>query len=113
MEADPAWPAIVLAAVTAADGVACLGPVPYIRKALDRIDCPPGVVKALPWIKFASAAGLIAGLWIPGLGFLTAFCMTAYFAIAVGMHVRARDSVQNTVGAVVMLLFAVMVARTF
>lgn len=113
MEADPVWPAIALAVATAADGVACLGPIPYIRRALDKVGCPPVVRKALPWIKFAAAAGLIAGLWIPGLGLLTCVCLAAYFLIAIGMHLRVRDRFDATIGAVVMLAVVILVARTF
>lgn len=45
----------------------------------------------MPPIKFAAAAGLVGGIWIPGLGLLTAGCLVLYFVLAITMHVRARD----------------------
>ena len=46
-------------------------------------------------IKFAAAAGLVAGVWIPGLGILTAGCLLLYFLLAVTMHLRAHDLGRN------------------
>lgn len=113
MEADPVWPVLVLAVVTAADGIACLGPIPFIREALDRVDCPEPVRKALPWVKFAATIGLVMGLWVPVLGLITSGCLVAYFAIATWMHIRARDEVTNTLGAVLMGVVVVFVSLSF
>ena len=107
------WPVLVLAVVTAADGVACLGPIPFIREALDRIDCPASVRKALPWVKFAAVAGLLAGLWLPTLGLLTSGCLVAYFAIATAMHIRSGDEITNTLGAVIMGAIVILVSFSF
>lgn len=49
----------------------------------------------MPVIKFAAAAGLVAGLWIPWLGLVTTACLLAYFVGAIAMHTRARDFGQN------------------
>jgi len=46
-------------------------------------------------IKTAAAAGLIGGIWIPGLAALTTTCLILYFVVAVSMHVRARDFGRN------------------
>lgn len=46
-------------------------------------------------IKFAAAAGLVAGIWIPVLALLTTVCLVAYFVVAISMHIRARDFGRN------------------
>ncbi len=113
MQPDPVWPALILIAVQVGDGIACAIPTPFITAALDRVNCPHSIRRVLPWIKFASAAGLLAGLWIPVLGALTAVALTGYFVIALVFHVRARDTVISTAGAVAMLAFVSVVLITF
>lgn len=113
MDTNPVWPVVALAAVTAIDGVACIGPVSYIRQALDRIDCPPRIRRLLPPVKFASALGLVVGIWVPVLGLVTSAAMVVYFVIAITVHVRARDTVANTAGAVLMLAAVVATATCF
>lgn len=49
----------------------------------------------MPVIKFAAAAGLVAGVWLPVLGILTTGCLVLYFLAAIGMHVRMRDLGRN------------------
>lgn len=49
----------------------------------------------MPVIKFAAAIGLAAGVWIPGLGILTAGCLVVYFLVAVALHIRVQDFSRN------------------
>lgn len=79
------------AAFQIGDAIACAIPLDYIRRDLDSIGCPDSIRKALPTIKGASAAGLLLGLRWPRLGRLTAALLMAYFACAIGFHVRAKD----------------------
>ena len=59
-------------------------------------------------IKFAAAAGLIAGIWIPYLGIVTTIALVLYFVIAISMHIRARDFGRNLfVNATGMLVLSV------
>ena len=46
-------------------------------------------------IKFAAAAGLIAGIWVPYLGAVTCAALVVYFVVAIGMHLAARDLGRN------------------
>ena len=39
----------------------------------------------------SAGAGLLAGLAVPGLGTVAAAGLVAYFVIALGAHLRARD----------------------
>ncbi|UZX05241.1 hypothetical protein F8G81_01120 [Arthrobacter sp. CDRTa11] len=92
---DPSWPILVLAGISLVDGFLCIKPAPFIAKCFEDVHWPQRHWWLMTPIKFAAAAGLIAGLWIPGLGALTTACLILYFLIAIGMHIRARDFGRN------------------
>ena len=101
-----------LAAVQAADALACALQVPAITKALDTVQCPQQVRPVLPVVKAASAVGLLSVSRFPALARLTTAALTLYFVLAVGAHIRVRDSLSNSLPAVSLLtLFAAMTAR--
>ena len=98
-----------LAVFQAVDAVACAAQVPPIKKSLDSVGCPENVRRVLPAVKGAAAVGLLAVKWFPGLARLTTAMLTLYFALAVGAHVRVRDTVVNTLPAAALLTtFAAM-----
>lgn len=109
MDADPIWPVLVLVVIQAGDAVACALPLPAIAAALDRIDCPVSIRRVLPVVKAASAAGLAIGLWVTAIGLATIAALVVYFVIAIAFHVRAHDTVRNTVAAAGMLVVCVVV----
>lgn len=92
---DPWWPAVVLAVISFGDAVLCLRPVPFIADCFERVELPRRLWPLMPVVKFAAAAGLVAGLWIPYLGLVTSACLVLYFVLAVGAHIRARDFGRN------------------
>jgi len=98
--ADPVWPVLLLAAVQFVDAAMCWRPVDAVRRCLDDVHAPPFVLRLLTPIKLAAGAGLLAGLVVPYLGVLTCAALVAYFAIAVSMHIRARDLRRNFRNAV-------------
>ena len=98
-----------LAVFHAVDAIACAAQVPPIKKSLDSVGCPENVRRVLPAVKGAAAVGLLAVKWFPGLARLTTAMLTLYFALAVGAHVRVRDTVVNTLPAAALLTtFAAM-----
>ena len=92
---DPIWPVVAVAVISAADGVLCLRPVAFIAQCFRDVGFPERYWRLMPIIKFAAAAGLLAGIWIPVLGILTAGSLVLYFLIAVAMHLRMRDFGRN------------------
>lgn len=107
---DPIWPVIVLAVVSAVDGILCLKPVPFIAQCFTDVNFPRKYWPVASPIKFAAAVGLVAGIWVPFLGLLTTCCLIAYFVVAIGMHIRARDFGRNLfVNASGMLLLCLLV----
>ena len=95
--ATPIWPVIVLAFIQVVDGILCIRPVSFIAKCFEDVRWPRRYWWMMPPIKFAAAAGLIAGIWIPVLGLLTTVCLIAYFVVAISMHIRARDFGRNLI----------------
>lgn len=101
--------AIVLIAFQIGDAIACIGPIAPIEKSLDAVGCPPRIQRLLPFVKLDSAIGLTIGLWVPILGALTIVALVAYFLVAIAFHVRARDTVANTVPSLLVLGFVIAV----
>ena len=64
------------------------------------------------WIPEAAAAERIGRLLAPALARLTTALLTLYFVLAVGAHIRVRDTALNTLPAVSFLaLFGAMTAK--
>ncbi|HYI56068.1 MAG TPA: DoxX family protein [Microlunatus sp.] len=88
---EPIWPVVLLAVIQLADGIMCLKPVDFIARCLTNVRFPRRFWGWLSPLKFAAALGLLAGIWIPYLGVVTATALVLYFVVAVSMHVRAHD----------------------
>jgi len=92
---DPVWLVVGLAIVQLIDAGLCLGPVAFIAECFENVGWPRRWWWVMAPIKVSAAAGLIAGIWIPYLGVVTALALVAYFVIAIAMHVRAHDYGRN------------------
>ena len=82
---------------------------------MDRFGLPARFEVVAGLVKSAAALGLLAGLFASGhhgRGFpttLVAWCLVAYFVVAVVFHVRAHDSAKEIVpGAGLLVLSAVL-----
>jgi hypothetical protein len=109
---EPVWAAPVLAVIQLADAAFCAVPLRFVTECLDDVRLPQRIRPLLPILKLA-AAGLTAGLWVEHLGAITALCVTAYFILAVGTHIRVRDFGRNIFNATVLLAFSAYVLTTF
>lgn len=92
---DPTWPVLILAFISATDAVLCLKPVAFIARCFSDMGFPRRYWRLPPIVKFAATAGLLAGIWLPVLGAVTTACLIAYFIVAIGIHIRARDLGRN------------------
>ena len=107
---DPVWPVLALAAIQLGDGIMCIKPVAFVAQCLEDVHFPHRWWPVMPVIKLAAAAGLIAGIWVPGLGVVTGSALILYFLFAVGAHIRARDLSRNLfVNATGMLVLSIAV----
>ncbi|MFI6086165.1 DoxX family protein [Streptomyces sp. NPDC051217] len=104
------WPVVVLAVIQFGDGVLCVGPVRFVRECFEGVGFPRRWWWVTPPVKFAAAAGLVAGIWVPVLGAVTVWALVGYFVVAISTHVRARDFGRNLfLNAVGMLVVCVLV----
>jgi uncharacterized membrane protein YkgB len=71
--------------------VMCLRPVAFVAQCLTNVRFPRRYWVVLSPVKFAAALGLLAGIWVPFLGLLTAVALVGYFVVALSMHIAARD----------------------
>lgn len=108
---DVEYPGLAIALIVfqTLDAIACIGPIAYITRALDKIDCPESIRKVLPFVKIDSAIGLAIGLWFPWVGAATIGALIVYFCLAIWFHIRARDTIANTIGAVIVMGFVIIV----
>lgn len=91
----PWWPVAALAVIQLADAVMCWRPMPFIAQCFSDVNFPERFWPVMTPLKLAAAAGLIVGVWWPPLAALTSGCLVAYFAVAVAMHILARDLGRN------------------
>lgn len=102
----------MLAAIQAGDAVACAARVAPIEKAFDDVGLPQELRPLIPFVKTASAIGLVSVFRFPALARLTTFMLTVYFALAVGSHIRAKDWSPGLVAASSFLaLYGAMAAK--
>lgn len=101
-----------LAAIQAADAVACAIPLPPITKSLDDLGVPDRIRWVFPVVKTVAALGLLSVHRFPWLARLTTAMLTLYFLLAVGAHVRAHDRPLNAVPAASFLVTFATMTRT-
>lgn len=104
--------AIGLAFLCATSSLADFRGVPQILQTMERLRMPIRIVPALGVAKLAAAGGLLIGLGIDRLGTFTALCLSIYFVLAVGAHLRVKDAVTETIPALVMLGLSVATLAT-
>jgi hypothetical protein len=90
IESIPQWPSIVLAVVIFGDAVMSIKPPQFIQKCLDGVNFPRDWWWALVYIKIVAAIGLIAGLFVAGVGIAANVGVIAYFLAAVYAHIKAK-----------------------
>jgi hypothetical protein len=113
MQADPAWPAMVLAAVQLADAGFCAACLGFVVRCLEDVGFPVRYLPLLAAVKVAAAVGLVAGLWVPYLGLAASAGLLVYFVLAIGSHLRKRDIGRNLMNATALLGFSTAVFVTF
>lgn len=83
------WAPSLLALILLGDVAISLRPVGFIRQCLESVELPQRWWWVLIIIKLLAAAGLIAGIWIPGVAFAANVGVIAYFLCAAIAHIRA------------------------
>ena len=103
---------VVLALVCIASAYADLKMMPQIVESMTKLKMPTRIIPALGIAKIAGAAGLLIGFSNNNLRIYAAFCLAMYFLLATWFHVRVRDTVANTIPALVLCLVSVATLLT-
>jgi hypothetical protein len=110
---DPVWAAPALAAFQFVDAAFAWRPMRFVQQCFEDVRVPHHYWWVFTPIKFAAGVGLLAGLWIPYLGAITAAALVVYFVLAVWSHVRVRDIGRNLASATWLLFASAFVFTTF
>jgi hypothetical protein len=71
---------------------------------------PESWLNGLAAVLLVAAAGLIVGIWWPPAGIAAAAGLVVYFVLAVGFHVRAKDTAHVVTPAVLAVVSAAVIA---
>jgi hypothetical protein len=97
---------VLLAALLAVTAVRKLGHRPAVVAMYRRVGVPEERLNQLAALLLAGAAGLVLGLWWKPLGVAAAAALVVYFLLAIGAHVRARDTASLPMPALYLALSA-------
>ncbi|WP_083501896.1 DoxX family protein [Sphaerimonospora mesophila] len=87
---DPSWLVLILAGLLFMDAAMSVRPPKFIRDCLNGVHFPREWWWILIVIKLLATAGLIVGIWVPGVAFAANVGVIAYFLCASVAHIRAR-----------------------
>lgn len=87
---SPVWPVLILLVIQAGDAAMMLRPPKFIVDCLEGVRFPRDWWWVLVTAKASAVAGLLAGLWIPGVAMTTTAAVVVYFLAAATAHLRAR-----------------------
>jgi DoxX-like family len=79
---------------------------PEVVESYRRAGVPESWLDGLAALLLAAAAGLVVGVWWPLAGTAAAAGLVGYFAIAIGSHLRAKDTAQLATPVVLVVLAA-------
>ncbi len=113
LQVAPVWPVATLAGTQLIDAALCAVPVGFVTQCLDDVRFPRRYHWTIAPIKASGAAGLLAGLIVPGLGALTSGALVTYFSVAVAMHLRVGDIGRNMYSACGLLAGSAAVGGRF
>src|SRR5688500_971588 len=102
-----------MAAFQFADAAFSRRPLWFVQRCLEGVKFPRRYWWVFTPIKAAAGVGLLAGLWIPVIGAVTAGALVVYFILAVGSHLRVSDIGRNLASATGLLAASAFVLTTF
>ena len=97
---------VVLAALLVVTAARKLSHRPAVVATYRRVGVPEERLNQLAVLLLAGAAGLVAGLWWEPVGVAAAAALVAYFLLAIGAHLRTRDTANLPMPALYLALSA-------
>lgn len=89
----------LLAFAAIGSAISKLVKVPDVMAAMASVGVKPNQVPVLAALEIAGGVGIIAGIWLPGLGTLSAACLVLYFAGALVSHLKKKHKVADFAAA--------------
>ncbi|OFQ45291.1 DoxX family protein [Corynebacterium sp. HMSC076D02] len=113
LETSPVWPSILLAVILSGDVILSVRPAKFIEKCLTGVKFPRQWWWALIYIKCVAIAGLVIGLWLPGIRIAALAGIVAYFFAAAFAHLKAKftgtEFWLNCLGMLILSIVALLV----
>jgi hypothetical protein len=106
MDIASAVVSVLLAALLVVTAARKFSHRPAVVATYQRVGVPEARLNQLAVLLLAGAAGLVVGLWWEPLGVAAAAALVAYFLLAIGAHVRARDAANAPMPALYLALSA-------
>jgi uncharacterized membrane protein YphA (DoxX/SURF4 family) len=80
----------VLAFAAIGSAISKLKKVPDVMTAMASVGVKPHQVTVLAALEIAGGLGIIAGIWVPGLGVAASACLVLYFVGALASHIKKK-----------------------
>jgi hypothetical protein len=97
---------VLLAALLVVTAARKLSHRPAVVATYRRVGVPEDRLNQLAVLLLAGASGLVVGLWWEPVGVAAAAALVAYFLLAIGAHLRARDAANVPMPALYLALSA-------
>jgi hypothetical protein len=98
----------LLAFAAIGSAIAKLKKVPDVMTSMASVGVKPSQVPALAFLEIAGGLGVIAGIWVPGLGTLASICLVGYFAGALLSHLKMKHKVAEFGAALGIFIIAIV-----
>jgi hypothetical protein len=98
----------LLAFAAIGSAISKLVKVPDVMAAMASVGVKPNQVPLLALLEIAGGLGVIAGIWVPGLGTLASICLVAYFAGALLSHMKKKHKVADFGAALGIFVIAIV-----
>ena len=101
--------AVVLAAIAIVSAMGKLRKMPQVIESMTHVGVKPNQIPLLAYLEIAGAAGILIGIAIPTLAFISAGALMLYFLGAVMAHLRAKDKFKDFAPALFLaVLFGIL-----
>lgn len=74
---------------------------------------PSWSVQVIGALKLLCAAGLIVGIWVPGIALPAAAGLAVLMLGAIAMHIKVKDPLKKSLPALTMLVLCLLVAGSY
>ena len=101
--------AVVLAAIAIFSAMGKLRKMPQVIESMTHVGVKPNQIPLLAYLEIAGAVGILIGIAIPTLAFISAGALMLYFLGAVVAHLRVKDKFKDFAPALFLaVLFGIL-----